>query len=189
MVSSMYGDALVRSTRKIVPCLQSMVVVASRSGAAWLLLVLGSCSLLRETSLNTGLQHLLWHSEAKDDALPSKTVFQHNNHPKHTIKMTTALQWSSMSPNLNPTEHMWGILKRKVEKHHLSNIQQLRDVIMEEWKRMPATSCAALVNSMPRRIKAVLDKNGAPTKYWHFGHSFDMFFYTSCTLTIKYIQV
>ncbi len=60
---------------------------------------------------------------------------------------------------------MWGILKRKVEKHHVSNIQQLSDVIMEEWKRMPATTCAALVNSMPRRIKAVLDNNGAPTKY------------------------
>ncbi len=62
-----------------------------------------------------------------------------------------------MSSDLNLIEHMWGILKRKVEKHHVSNIQQLRDVIMEEWKRMPATTCAALVNSMPRRIKAVLD--------------------------------
>ncbi len=79
--------------------------------------------------------------------------------------MTTALllkvkvkvmEWPSMSPDLNPIEHMWGILKRKVEKHHVSNIQQLCDVIMEEWKRMPATTCAALVNSMPRRIKAGL---------------------------------
>ncbi len=151
--------------------------------------------------------------------------------------MTTALllkvnvmEWPSMSSDLNLIEHMWGILKWKVEKHHVSNIQQLRNVIMEEWKRMPATTCAALVNSMPRRIKAVLDtftfmhladafiqsdlhciqvtvfyilsalafpgnrthdlgvasamlyhlsyrkdNNGAPTKYWHFGHSFDMF--------------
>ncbi len=61
-----------------------------------------------------------------------------------------------MSPDLDPIEHMWGILKWKVEKHHVSNIQQLCHVIMEEWKRMPATTCAALVNSMPRRIKAVL---------------------------------
>ncbi len=83
--------------------------------------------------------------------------------------MTTALllkvmEWPSMSSDLNPIEHMWGILMRKVEKHHVSNIQQLRDVIMEEWKRMPATTFAALVNSMPRRIKAVLNENGAPTK-------------------------
>ncbi len=70
-----------------------------------------------------------------------------------------------MSPDLKPIEHMWGILKRKVEKHHVSNIQQLRDVIMEEWKRMPATICAALVNSKPRRIKAMIDNSGAHTKY------------------------
>ncbi len=101
-----------------------------------------------------GFQHVLWHSEAEDYALPSETVFQHN-HPKHTAEMTTAL------------------LLKVVEKQHVSNIQQLRDVIMEEWK-MPGT-CAALVNSMPRRIKAVLDNNDAPTKYWHFGQSFDMF--------------
>ncbi len=81
--------------------------------------------------------------------------------------MTTALllKWPSMSPELNPIERMWGILKRKVEKHHVSNLQQLYDAKMEEWKRMPATTCAALGNSMPRRIKAVLDNNGAPTKY------------------------
>jgi len=53
-----------------------------------------------------------------------------------------------------------GILQQKVEKHRVSNIQQLRDVVMEECKRI-----AALVKSMSRRIKAVLDNNGALTKY------------------------
>ncbi len=54
MVSSMCGDALVRSTKKIVPCLQSsMVMVASWSGAAWVLLVLGNCGSLRETWITT----------------------------------------------------------------------------------------------------------------------------------------
>jgi len=72
-----------------------------------------------------------------------------------------------MSPDLNPIEHLWDILRRKLEKCHVSNIQQLCDVIMEEWKRVitPVITCAALVNSMPWRIKAVLDNNGAYTKY------------------------
>ncbi len=89
-----------------------------------------------------------------------------------------------MSPDLNPIEHMCGILKQKVE--NVSNIQQLCDVIMEEWKRMPATTCAALVISMPRRIKAVLDNNSAPTKWQFFQiytlNSFDMFTHFCCQL-------
>ncbi len=73
-----------------------------------------------------------------------RTVFQHDNDRKHTSKTTTALlkklrvkvmDWPSMSPDLNPIEHLWGILKRKVEERKVSNIHQLRDVIMEEWKR------------------------------------------------------
>jgi len=53
----------------------------------------------------------------------------------------------------------------QVEKCHVSNIQKLHDVIME-WRRVPATASAALVNSMVRRSKApLLDNNGAHTKY------------------------
>ncbi len=31
-------------------------------------------------------------------------------------------------------------------------------IIMEEWKRTPVATCEALVNSMPKRVKAVLEK-------------------------------
>ncbi len=69
------------------------------------------------------------------------------------------MDWPSMSSDLNPIEHMWGILKRKV-----SNIHQLGDVVMEEWKRTPAATCDALVNFIPKRIKAVLENNDGHTK-------------------------
>ena len=70
-----------------------------------------------------------------------------------------------MSPDLNPIEHLWGILKWKVEERKVSNIHQLRDVIMEEGKRTPVTTCDALVTSMPKSVKAVLENNGGHTKY------------------------
>ncbi len=72
------------------------------------------------------------------------------------------IDWPSMSPDLNPIEHLWGILKRKVEEHKVSNIHQLCDVIQ---KRTPVETWEALVNSMPKRVKAVLENNGGHTKY------------------------
>ncbi len=70
-----------------------------------------------------------------------------------------------MSPDRNPIKHQWGILKWKMEEFLVSNIHQLRDVVMEEWKRTPVATCEALVNSMPKRVKAVLENNGGHTKY------------------------
>ncbi len=49
--------------------------------------------------------------------------------------------WPSMSPDLNPIEHVWGILKQKVAEGKVSNIHLLRDVVMEEWKRTPVATC------------------------------------------------
>ncbi|KAF7247679.1 hypothetical protein EYD10_06233 [Varanus komodoensis] len=85
--------------------------------------------------------------------LGRRAVFQHDNDPKHTSKTTTALlkklrvkvmDWPSMSPDLNPIEHLWGILKWKVEERKVSNIHQLHDVVMEEWKRTSVATCEAL---------------------------------------------
>ncbi len=98
--------------------------------------------------------------------LGRRAVFQHND-PKHTSKTlrVKVMDWPSMSPDLNPIEHLWGILKRKVEERKVSNIHQVRDIVIEEWKRTPVATCEALVNSMPKRVKAVLENNGGHTKY------------------------
>ncbi|KAJ7345284.1 hypothetical protein JRQ81_001234 [Phrynocephalus forsythii] len=91
--------------------------------------------------------------------LSCRAVFQHDNNPKHSFKTITALlkklrvkvtDCPGMSPELNPIEHLWGILKWKVK---------------EEWKRTPGATCDALVNSMPKRVKAALENNGGHTKY------------------------
>uniref|UniRef100_A0AAY5JWW5 Tc1-like transposase DDE domain-containing protein n=1 Tax=Esox lucius TaxID=8010 RepID=A0AAY5JWW5_ESOLU len=105
--------------------------------------------------------------------LGRRAVFQHDNNPKHTSKTTALLKklmvkvmdWPSMSPDLNPIEHLWGILKQMVVERKVSNIHQLRDVAMEAWKRTPVATCEALVNSMLKRIKAVLENDGGHTKY------------------------
>ncbi len=180
MVSSMCGDTLVRSTTKIVPCLQSsMVVVASWSGLHDYCWYWGAVVHWGKH----GFQHVLWHSEAEDDALPSETVFQHNNHPQTHHQDDNCLADEAEGEGdgvakyvsrLNPIEHMWGILKRKVEKHHVSNIQQLCGCHYGGVEEDACNNLCSSGDSMPRRIKAVLDNNGAPTKililwtqFWH----------------------
>ena len=122
------------------------------------------------------LQHVLWNNAVDPpfQKLGCGAVFQHDNDPKHTSKTTTALlkrlkvkvmDWPIMSPDLNPIEHLWGILKWKVEVRKVSYIRQLRAVVMGEWKSIPVATCEALVNSMPRRVKAVLDNDVGQTKY------------------------
>ncbi len=95
--------------------------------------------------------------------LGRRAVFQHDNDPKHTSKTlrVKVMDWPSMSPDLNTIEHLWVILKLKVEESKVSNIHQLRDIVMEEWKRTPVTTW----DSMPKRVKAVLENFGGHTKY------------------------
>ncbi len=76
---------------------------------------------------------------------------------------------------LYTVSHRSEILKWMVEERKVSNIHQLRDVIMEEWKRNPVETCDALVNSKPKKVKAVLENNGGHAKYWHFGPNLDIF--------------
>ncbi len=107
-------------------------------------------------------------------ALGRRALFQHDNDPKHTSKATVGflkknrvkvIKWPSMSPDLNPIEHLWGILKRQVKHHSPSSIQSLKEVILEEWKKIDLAKCRQLVHSMPRRLGAVIKNHGGHTKY------------------------
>ncbi len=82
--------------------------------------------------------------------LGRRAVFYHDNAPKQRY---------------TNKGNLWGILKWKVEERKVSNIHQIRDVVMEELKRTPVATCEALVNSMPKKVKALLENNGGQTKY------------------------
>ena len=177
VASSMCGGDQERSTKISVSCRQSsMVVGMSWSKAAWVLQVLESPISLRETwtpTCTVKYCRRAWSPLSRNwvaGQCSSMTMTQ-----KHTSKMTIALlkrlrvkvmNWPNMSPDLNPIEHLWGILKRKVEVCKVSNICQLRDVVIDEWKSIPVATCEALVNPMPRRVKVVLDNDGGYIKYW-----------------------
>jgi transposase len=47
----------------------------------------------------------------------------------------TALPWEAMSPDLNPIEHAWDFLGRRVQafEPHVQNLRQLKAAWHREW--------------------------------------------------------
>ena len=69
------------------------------------------------------------------------------------------------SPDLNPIENLWGDLKRRIEQRFPRNIAELRQFLAEEWESTPRSTCSNLVNSMPDRMRAVINAEGHKTGY------------------------
>lgn len=106
----------------------------------------------------------------------SNVIFQHDNDPKHKAKLTTSwledneiqvLDWPAQSPDLNPIEHIWGHLKRSLQKYKepADSIQTLWNRVESCWNEITTETCLNLIDSMPQRLKAVIQARGGYTKY------------------------
>src|SRR5260221_12564976 len=76
-------------------------------------------------------------------------------------------EWPSQSPDLNPIEHLWNHVKKKLGEYEEppSGVHELWDQFQEEWEKIEPSVCQNLIESMPRRIEAVLKARGGYTKY------------------------
>ncbi|GFX16635.1 transposable element Tcb2 transposase [Trichonephila clavipes] len=72
----------------------------------------------------------------------------------------TRMDWSAYSPDLNPIEHVWDVLGRRIAArlHHPENTQQLKQMLIEEWALLPQEMLHQLVLSMRKRCEATIAK-------------------------------
>ena len=99
---------------------------------------------------------------------------QQDNDPKHTSniakqfinnKVSRLLKWPSNSPDVNPIENLWSIVKRKVEKRKPKNIDELELFLCEEFKNVDVNIVAKIVMSMKKRCLSLIESKGERIKY------------------------
>ena len=119
-----------------------------------------------------------WH-KSKHLAFRKTFVFMHDNAPSHAARLTTGylnkvvgkhgkiMEWPPFSPDMNPIENLWSILKRKIytagRQYHTMDdlwdaiITAAGDVSMDDIKKLTA--------SMDKRLFSVISIHGCYVKY------------------------
>lgn len=100
----------------------------------------------------------------QDNARPHSAAITSDYLRHHEIRV---MEWPSMSPDLNPIEHIWDLLDRRIRKRPITpqTLQQLTEALIEEWERIPQEDIRRIIRSMPRRCQAVIKAHGGHTRY------------------------
>jgi len=85
-------------------------------------------------------------------------------HRENNIVM---MEWMACSPDLNAIENIWSILKLKVSAwpHLIRTLEELERVVRIIWESLDSHYFDALVETMPRRVEALIKNHGGQTKY------------------------
>ena len=73
----------------------------------------------------------------------------------------------AQSPDLNPTKHLWDELERRLQArpNRPTSVPDLTNALVAEWKQVPAAMFQHLVESLHRRVEAVIAAKAIPTPY------------------------
>lgn len=111
------------------------------------------------------------------------SIFQHDNAPTHTAFIVRGtlddldievMDWPPHSPDLNPIENLWALLKAKIYKlkPELINMPDnegtkrlLIETAHQAWSLLDLQHLEHLSETMPHRVRAILETDGWYTKY------------------------
>ena len=92
-------------------------------------------------------------------------ILQHDGAPAHRAnavknwlknnEVEYISDWPSNSPDLNPIENLWAILKRELRERDTSTVEKLEAELRAAWDRIPASTLQNLANSVPTRLNTI----------------------------------
>lgn len=110
-------------------------------------------------------------------------MFMHDNASVHTSHIVydilrdmgiRVMVWPPYSPDLNPIENLWALIKEEIYKlypelAHTDDSEATRQLLIqaakEAWQAIEQRILVRLSQTMPHRVKAVIEARGWYTKY------------------------
>jgi hypothetical protein len=76
------------------------------------------------------------------------------------------LKWPVQSPEVNPIENLWSLMKSKIStKHPIKNLNSMKANVLEVWESVPTEKVESLAASMSDPILAVITAKGGSTPW------------------------
>ncbi|GFU98000.1 transposable element Tcb2 transposase [Trichonephila clavipes] len=77
------------------------------------------------------------------------------------------MEWPAYSPGMNPIEHVWDALGRRVAGRQPppQTLQELERSLLEKWDRIPQLVINSIIDSMPQRCSTLLAVRGNHIPY------------------------
>ena len=102
-------------------------------------------------------------------------ILMHDNAWPHVARIfrqflnrnnVNVLPWPAVSPDMNPIEHIWDYLGRKVRaRGNVNNPRDLESAFIQEWNNIRNVVIRRYVRSMRGRLAACFNTRGGHTRY------------------------
>ena len=70
------------------------------------------------------------------------------------------MPWPARSPDVNPIENIWGVLKKRVMKRRPKDLENLEDTILDEVQDFPTRIVSNTFETIYERIHMLSDNRG-----------------------------
>lgn len=125
------------------------------------------CQFLEETFFKQ------WYRK-KSVSFKKNMIFMHDNAPSHASKYSTAwlaskglkedkiMRWPPCSPDLNPIENLWSLIKSGIYKEgkQSTSLNSVWEAVVAAARNVDRQQIKTLTESMDGRLLSVIEKKG-----------------------------